>query len=267
MASLFRYTRAVVRGVPSSLPANALRLSNDSDGVSLEKAQALHSAYVNTLKSLGLQVTVIEADENHPDCVFVEDVAVVCDGNALITRIGHASRRGEEKKMREVLENLGLQIHEMAEPACVDGGDVLFTGKEFFVGLSNRTNNDGVSAMAKVFSKYPVTGITVQKHLHLKSMMTMLGEDLIVVGASEPAQTAWREIKTKAKFPYECMVVPEDKAANCLVINGTVVHLTAEEMPKSVELFRKLSCPRIELGNSEFYKVDGCLTCRSILIE
>ena len=267
MASLFRYTRAVVCEVPSSLPANALRLSSDPDGVSLEKALAQHSTYVNTLKSLGLQVSVLEADENHPDCVFVEDVAVVCDKIALITRLGHASRRGEAKRMKNVLENLGLQIHEMEDPACLDGGDVLFTGREFFVGLSNRSNNDGVNAVAKVFSNYPVTGIAVEQHLHLKSMMTMLGEDLIVVGASEPAQKAWREIQSKAKYPYKCMVVPEDSAANCLVINGTVVHLNADEIPQSVDLFRKLSCPRVELTNSELHKVDGCLTCCSILIE
>ena len=43
--------------------------------------------------------------------------------------------------MKEALEKLpGLQVLEMTEPAHMDGGDVLFTGREFFVGLSERTN-------------------------------------------------------------------------------------------------------------------------------
>ena len=38
------------------------------------------------------------------------------------------------------MEALGLRMVEMEEPGRMDGGDVLFTGREFFVGLSTRTN-------------------------------------------------------------------------------------------------------------------------------
>lgn len=46
--------------------------------------------------------------------------------------------------MKAVMENLGLRIVEMKEPGCMDGGDVLFTGREFFVGISQRTNEVAV---------------------------------------------------------------------------------------------------------------------------
>ncbi len=36
--------------------------------------------------------------------------------------------------------SLGLNVVEMVDPGRMDGGDVLFTGREFFVGLSQRTN-------------------------------------------------------------------------------------------------------------------------------
>lgn len=42
--------------------------------------------------------------------------------------------------MRAMMEKLGLNVVEMKPPGLMDGGDVLFTGKEFFVGLSTRTN-------------------------------------------------------------------------------------------------------------------------------
>ena len=38
------------------------------------------------------------------------------------------------------MKQLGLQVVKMTEPGLMDGGDVLFTGREFFVGLSTRTN-------------------------------------------------------------------------------------------------------------------------------
>ena len=43
--------------------------------------------------------------------------------------------------MKEALDKTpGLSVAEMTEPARMDGGNVLFTGREFFVGLSDRTN-------------------------------------------------------------------------------------------------------------------------------
>ena len=54
-----------------------------------------HDQYIKTLKKLGLEVILLEADESFPDCVFVEDTAVVCGDRAILTNTGHVSRRGE----------------------------------------------------------------------------------------------------------------------------------------------------------------------------
>jgi len=43
----------------------------------------------------------------------------------------------------------------------IDGGDVLFTGREFFVGLSKTTNMAGAKAVASAFPEYPVTLLRV----------------------------------------------------------------------------------------------------------
>jgi N-dimethylarginine dimethylaminohydrolase len=51
----------------------------------------------------------------------------------------------------------------MTDPALMDGGDVLFTGRELFVGLTSRTNKDGVESLAKAFPKYPVTAIDMDE--------------------------------------------------------------------------------------------------------
>ena len=109
--------------------------------------------------------------------------------------------------MKEVMQRLGLGIVEMADPGRMDGGDVLFTGTEFFVGLSQRTNDvsdlnsqflngclamllfpslhqAGLSQLAAAFPGYPVTGIPVSAGLHLKSFLSMAGPKLIAIGTS-----------------------------------------------------------------------------------
>ncbi|XP_031561025.1 N(G),N(G)-dimethylarginine dimethylaminohydrolase 1-like [Actinia tenebrosa] len=266
MSSKFEYTRAIVCGIPSSLPAQAQRLEEPGEGVDLLKARKQHAEYVSTLKKLGLEVTEMTPDENCPDCVFVEDTAVCVDNSALIPILGHQSRRPEASRMKDTLEGLGFNVIEMQDPAILDGGDVLFTGREFFVGVSTRSNMEGVAELAKAFPEYPVNSIKVVEHLHLKSMMTMGGPDVIFVGASKVASDAWNELESKAKFKYQKLVLPEDHAANCLYLNGTLVHLAPHEIPESISVYRKLPGPKIELENSELHKVDGCLTCNSILL-
>lgn len=94
MAEFGRYTHAVVRGIPASLAKGALRMTQAE--VDLDGAQKDHKAYVDILRTkLGLEVVELPADESFPDCVFVEDAAVVCGDTALITRPGAESRRGE----------------------------------------------------------------------------------------------------------------------------------------------------------------------------
>ena len=51
------------------------------------------------------------------------------------------------------MKKLGLQIVKMREPGIMDGGDVLFTGREFYVGLSKRTNQVSVNS---TFTNFPL---------------------------------------------------------------------------------------------------------------
>lgn len=49
-------------------------------------------------------------------------------------------------------KELDIPIIEIADTnARLDGGDVLFTGKEFFVGLSEWTNEAGAKAVAGMY--------------------------------------------------------------------------------------------------------------------
>ncbi len=125
------------------------------DPINLELARKQHLGYIDALKYCGCDVTVLPADERYPDCVFVEDPAVIVGSTALITRPGHASRFGEVERVRELLKAQGLIVVEITDPeAKIDGGDVQYTGKEILVGISERTNRAGVAAVAEAFPGY-----------------------------------------------------------------------------------------------------------------
>ena len=130
---------------------------------------------------------------------------------------------------------------------------------------------EGITQLAKAFPRYSVLPITVEDGLHLKSFMSMIGTDRIGIGQSAGAKKARKQIIDGSKFiaQYEFVEFPDDTAANCLYIGNNLVHASKEAAPSSVAVFEGLNilrkkCP---LDVSELGKVDGCLTCSSLLIR
>ena len=87
--------------------------------------------------------------------------------------------------------------------AKLDGGDVLFTGREFFIGLSDKTNEAGAKAVAAAFPEYSCIPINVEEDYRLKNLVSVAGPDLLCVAATKPAQDLLKVSefeKTKKSF-------------------------------------------------------------------
>ncbi|XP_060793753.1 N(G),N(G)-dimethylarginine dimethylaminohydrolase 1 isoform X2 [Neoarius graeffei] len=176
--------------------------------------------------------------------------------------------------MKDALKELGLNIVEITdELATLDGGDVLFTGQEFFVGLSKRTNQRGAEILADTFKDYAVSTVPVKDGLHLKSFCSMAGPGLIAIGSGESAQKVLKTMQQMSDHKYDKLTLPDDVAANCVYVNlpskgHVLLHCTPEEFPESAKVFEKLKEHMlIPIPNLEGAKVDGGLTCCSVLIN
>uniref|UniRef100_A0A1B6CDY2 Uncharacterized protein n=1 Tax=Clastoptera arizonana TaxID=38151 RepID=A0A1B6CDY2_9HEMI len=236
----------------------------------LKKQKKQHENYVRLLRNIGLDVIELPPDEALPEGVYIEDTAVVCNGIALITRPGNPARLKEVDTIRAVLKKeLDLPIVEIKdENAKLDGGDVLFTGKEFFVGISKWTNEAGARAVAAAFPEYPCTPIKVSETQHLKSMLSMAGPDVICVGAGKAAQEVLKRIEREATYSYHTLTVPEDKAANVIYINGILIHRADSEIPESSKIFsEKVDFVRHTVAVSELlkYSTNGLSSCCLLL--
>jgi dimethylargininase len=216
-----------------------------------------HSAYVNTLRVLGLTVVELEALPGYPDAYFVEDVAVVVPEVAVITRPGTAARLGEEASMAPVL----AQYRPLAcieAPGTLDGGDVLLVGNRCFVGVSERTNEAGADQLAQILAKYSYecTAVPVAAGLHFKSSVNGVGEKTLLVTADFAGRPELAG--------YEKIVVPEgeEAAANVLWVNGRL--LIAQGYPQTKQKLLDWGADIIELDTSEAAKMDGGLTCMSL---
>ena len=128
----------------------------------------------------------------------------------------------------------------------------------------------GISQLTTAFPNYPVTSIPVKESLHLKSFLSMAGPLCVAVGKSAAAQEAKKIIEASGKFKYSFFELPDDIGANCLYLNGAIVHVSEKDYPSSYQLFKEnhtLTDKKMALSVSELNKVDGCFTCCSVLIK
>ncbi|KAI8488082.1 N(G),N(G)-dimethylarginine dimethylaminohydrolase 1 [Branchiostoma belcheri] len=283
--STAKFTRAIVRQIPDSIrhhseahEYNATYGLPPVEPIDLELARKEHAEYTQTLRDLGLDVTVLPADESLPDCPFVEDTCVIVDNKALLTRPYSESRRGEADAVNRVLMGLGLEIHQVDdEEATLEGGDVFFTGHEFFVGNSTRTNIKGIEFLRKTFPEYPVHAIPLAPpELHLKGVACIAAPGVIAVCESDWGIAAWKAIQEQAEFSYEALWTPvpdvdspfiDDHTCDVIYFNGNLIHCMEEEGPKSVEIFAEKfpDLNRVEATVGELQNVDAGLTCCSLI--
>lgn len=220
------------------------------------KALAQHYAYCKALSECGVELLVLEADEKYPDGCFVEDTAIVTRDVAIITRPGAASRSGEEIEVSKVLSDY-RRIERIISPGTLDGGDVLRAEDHFYIGISGRTNDKGAGQLSAILSSegYTCSYISVKDGLHLKSGIAYLGNGNFV------SVDKLSKINDTGKF---IILDPEESySANCLLVNGNI--LIPEGFPVSAGKIASLGIKVIRLDMSEFRKMDGGLTCLSLL--
>ena len=254
---MFQY--AIVKK-PCKALVNGLTDHPELGAPSYENALAQHAAYVRTLESLGAQVTVLEADEAYPDSCFVEDVAVLTPECAVLTRPGAVTRQGEVALMRPVLEQFYApeSIASLTAPATLEGGDVMKVGKTFYVGLSKRTNAEGVAQLAAALEPwgYQVVGVPFEGVLHLKTGAVYLENGTMLMKASFEKKPAF-EGYTKLVVPDE-----EDYAANCVWFNGSVI--VPAGYPRVLAAVQAAGYETVLCDTSEYKKIDGGLSCLSL---
>ncbi len=259
-----RYDRAAVRGrrvalvrIPATNLSEGIVTNIERTPVDAAKADEQWDAYVAALAANGWDTVEVAAAEALADSAFVEDTAVVLGNRAVMARSGAEQRRGETAGTEAALTELGLRIDRIEEPGTLDGGDVLRVGDTIYVGRSERTNAEGVRQLRVLAAEegYAVVAVAVRGALHLKSAVTAL-PDGTVIGHGDHVDPGLFD---------RYLAVPEPSGAAVLVLAADTV-LLAASAPNTAELLADLGYRVVTVDISEFERLEGCVTCLSILV-
>ena len=250
------FTHAIARK-PGPNFAQGITTAVNEESPKYETLVNQHKEYISTLKSIGLEVILLDALPDHPDAYFVEDTAVVATDVAVITNPGADARKGEEETIAPVLAQY-RKTEKIRPPGTVDGGDILQVGKHFFIGVSERTNHEGAGQLSHILKRYGYTCtiVPVGEGLHFKSSVNYVGQNTLLIT---------EDFSENAQFEgYDTIVVDslESYAANTLFINDHL--LVPRGYPDTRKKLEALGFNIIELDTSEVRKMDGGLTCMSL---
>lgn len=213
------------------------------------------AGYVAAFRERGWAVTEVEAADEHPDGVFVEDTVVVFDDLAVLTRPGAASRQGEVASTARALARLDVTVARITAPGTLDGGDVLKVGRTVHVGHGGRTNAAGIAQLTALVAArgWTVVPVPLTDVLHLKSAVTAL-PDGTVIGLS----------RTTALSPG--LVVPEEHGTAVVDLGDGAVVMSADA-PRTAALLRDRGLDVVPVPITEFEKLEGCVTCLSVRLR
>lgn len=228
--------------------------------ISYERARAQHRAYEILLADLGCQLLVLPVEPELPDSVFVEDTALVLDEIAVILRPGAASRQPETPSVAHVLAGY-RELAVIGGPGTLDGGDILRLGTSIFVGRSGRSNETGFGQLTSALAPfgYRVVPVPVSACLHLKSAVTQVGPDTLLINRQRVDPAHFGAVQFVDVDPSE------PRAANALLVDDTVVYSASH--PRTLERLVAQGLTVRTVDVSELEKAEGAVTCCSVLFQ
>ena len=222
----------------------------------IDQAKALiqHQNYVDTLKEVGGEILSLPPEDLLPDSTFVEDTAFIFGETAFLCSAKEETRRNEVESVAQELKD-HLKIVNL-EP-YIDGGDILNTPQAIYIGLSKRSNERAIQSLSQKVGK-KIISVPVIKGLHLKSAVSYLGNNVLLIDPERVENTAYKSfqwIEVEEKDSY---------AANCLALGNRIIMPAG--FPTIREKILQHGFETVEVEMSEFEKADGGVTCLSIIL-
>jgi dimethylargininase len=256
-------SRAVVRRVSPNF-TNALASYFGTGPTDVSLSQAAHDDFVSALKENDVDVDILPGLSEYPDCTFVEDTAVVVGDVVVITNVGHPSREGEQLAIKEYLQT-HIDVVQMPLGAKMDGGDVVFFDDRFLVGVSTRTNREGVEFLREVVTERGFDLIEFQipeSTLHLTTVCSSPRPGTIVAAEGHLTPEHFRTLEDEG---VEILWVPNEEAyaANTIGFeNGNL--LVSRGYPHTKKILENAGFSVRVVDMEHIRAADGSLTCLSI---
>jgi dimethylargininase len=143
----------------------------------------------------------------------------------------------------------------------VDGGDILRVGRQIYLGISSRSDTNAAEQLQALLEPlgYSLQVVLVSGCLHLKSAVTQVAEDTLLVNPAWVDKSLFGSVKSieiDASEPY---------AANAVLIGGSLLY--ASSFPKTQSRLEASGLRLLTVEADELAKAEGAVTCCSLIFD
>ncbi len=251
-----RFSKAIVRKPCPNMVAGLTEADLGLPNYDLACEQ--HADYVEALKECGLEVFELEALDDLADSCFVEDVALLTPECAILTHPGAPSRQDEVAHIEAAIAPHFNYIERISAPGTVEAGDIMMVGNHYYIGLSDRTNQQGANQMIALLERYGMSGEVVEmsEMLHLKTGLSYLENGHLLTCGEFVGMPQFESFKRTE------ISMADSYSANSVWINDCV--LVPAGFPQTSAAVAAMAYRVREVAMSEFQKLDGGLSCLSL---
>jgi N-dimethylarginine dimethylaminohydrolase len=181
----FSPLKAVIVGYGQAVPQYNEYLKNRYDwlaNIQWDKELLLRQQenFFNVLKKYGVEVLLTDVDRDCPWQMYTRDIGFVYQDKFIyFMRRELHEREFEFESIEKYFQGIDPARIIKIKNGKVEGGDVLVDSDQLYIGLSDRTNEEGIQEIEKYF---PVKRLYLGKRvMHLDTRMTILpGKNLLI---------------------------------------------------------------------------------------
>ena len=167
-----------------------------------ERALNQHWDLHGALEQAGLRVHLLKNDDRLIDGSATDDTAIVTGKVAVFTRAGKSDPRAVEQQAIANLLASDRILKFISPPGILSSRDVVRIGQRFYIGLSDKTNQEGAAQLAFFLKEFGYEAFTVLpaedrlgRTLHLKNCIVPLNNGKILIREELEHHYAFMEFK------------------------------------------------------------------------
>lgn len=256
---------------PTKLAINneTIRYYAENEGVPSKESILLEQKHFwEELKKLGVNILVADQVDGAKGQMFTRDLAFVIGDKFFISNMKKENRKLAINGWSNIINQLDSEnIIKVPSNIYLEGGDILVDRNTIYVGISERTNMDGVEFLKNVLGDtYSVVPLKLKpKFLHLDVVFTIINPNLALV-----YKDGFEEKSYKLLEKYTKIEVTEEEqfqlATNVVVVDSKTIIINSNHK-RIIQELKKFGFNIISLDLSETAKDGGAFRCTTCPIE
>ncbi|AJD90044.1 hypothetical protein JMA_07270 [Jeotgalibacillus malaysiensis] len=236
------------------------------DNIDREKAMEQHRNFIQLLHEHGADIVQLPPLAVYPEQVFTRDIGFTIGDTVFISTMGTEMRSGEDKILKEWLQESGMKYEKISSPS-IEGGDVITDGNKIWIGISSRTTEAAVEELRKKLPEHDITAVPFDsQYLHLDCLFNIISPEEALI--YRPAFSD--EMIEKFAEHYELIDVTDDEQFTMGPNVLSIGHDKIISLPVNKDINKKLKRAGydvIECDISEIIKSGGSFRCCTLPVN